>query len=766
MWKIEKLPASINLGNQIENDTKIIQIDVSAWNTLYPGCAYHITAMRPGDTGNWPVTGVTHADGVLTWAVPNTVTSVPGQGSLVIHCTLDGKEKNTGSCWYSVGPGHAAMGDAPDPVADWIDDATSKLAEVDHFVDETIDATEAANAAALRAENGEDDRERAEGLRVIAEQGRNDAYGIAESARDGLYESAEIARDELFESAETTRNTQSGEATDRANAIAGTLEGIAPLWDDVGISVSALGEGAAPTASITQDETGTSISLGIPKGDTGAQGIQGLKGDTGPAGPQGPVGPQGIQGIQGEKGDGYKPTGQYLSNVQYEYLNVVTDGGSSYAYIYPTPAAGVSLTDTSHWQQIAEKGDRVELTGPWNELTTYSYYQSAEFYGSSYIYINPTPSAGHAPLDTNYWMLWAARGEQFVDTENLTWKGVQDVVRQGLGPAAFPVGSQLQTAHTAYTSIIWDVVAHDYDDDPDGFMPHSMTLLMQRVIYGRQLDNTEALYACAAELPAGTYNFALPAGYDEANGGGLTYQFTLSNAVPAGGVIMFPWGFNVQASTIQISSYPTQISTSAIESVAVTAGSDGTALGTADGLTANMNHAQRIRYGSNNWNQSAVRQWLNSAAEANAWWTPQTIFDRPPTYANVAGFLNGLDADFVAVLGETDHVTVNNTVTDGGSVTPSYVTRDKIYLPSRTEIFRSNEVGGAPEGEQYPFYVGSVDADRIKYDISSPAAARQWWMRSPYVSTAGNARHVNTSGALSSGYARVGLGAAAACVIL
>ena len=120
MFLIDKLPSSLNLGNQIENETKIIQIDVSAWDALYPGCAYHITAMRPGDTDNWPVTGVSHADGVLTWAVPNTVTSVPGQGSLVIHCTLDGKEKNTGSCWYFVGPGHAAMGEAPDVIADYV----------------------------------------------------------------------------------------------------------------------------------------------------------------------------------------------------------------------------------------------------------------------------------------------------------------------------------------------------------------------------------------------------------------------------------------------------------------------------------------------------------------------------------------------------------------------------------------------------------------------------------------------------------------------
>ena len=455
-----------------------------------------------------------------------------------------------------------------------------------------------------------------------------------------------------------------------------------------------------------------------------------------------------IPAIQGASAYEQAQLGGYTGTLEdfYEALNV---NGVNAAAQSATDAANLIL---DAWE------------GSWNAETEYRYFKMVEYFGSSYVYINPIPSTGNAPTNETYWQLLAQAGGQFVDTEKLTWKGVQDVVRQGLGPVAFPVGSQLQTAHTAYTSIVWDVVAHDYDDDPDGFMPHSMTLLMQRVINNRQFDNIEALCACAAELPAGTYNFALPAGYDAAYGGGLTYQFTLSKAVPAGGVIMFPWGYNVQASTIQIRSYLTQISTSAIESVAVTAGSGGTALGTADGLTASMNHAQRIRYGSNNWNQSAVRQWLNSAAAANAWWTPQTIFDRPPTYANVAGFLNGLDADFVAILGETDHVTVNNTVTDGA--TPSYVTRDKIYLPSRTEIFGSNEVGGTPEGEQYPFYVGSDGADKIKYDISSPATARLWWMRSPLVSDAYHARSVTTSGALAGSLAYGGLGAAAACVIL
>ena len=150
--KITEMPSSINLGHKKENDTGIIQIDVSEWDALYPGCVYHITVQRPNETGNWPATGVTHADGVLTWLVPNIVTSIDGQGSLVIHCTIGGKEKNTGSCWYFVGAGHDAMGEAPDPVADWIEDATSKLAEVDPALGLAAAATLAANTAAGRAD--------------------------------------------------------------------------------------------------------------------------------------------------------------------------------------------------------------------------------------------------------------------------------------------------------------------------------------------------------------------------------------------------------------------------------------------------------------------------------------------------------------------------------------------------------------------------------------------------------------------------------------
>lgn len=136
--------------------------------------------------------------------------------------------------------------------------------------------------------------------------------------------------------------------------------------------------------------------------------------------------------------------------------------------------------------------------------------------------------------------------------------------------------------------------------------------------------------------------------------------------------------------------------------VGVTEGTGGTSLGTADGKATNMNHSHRIRYGSNNWVESAMRQYLNSDKAAGSVWTPQTKFDRHPSWnASTAGFMNGLDADFLAVIGKTTKVTCRNTVTDGGG---SDITKDKFFLLSRREVFAGNEVSNVTEGEPYPFY--------------------------------------------------------------
>ena len=346
-----------------------------------------------------------------------------------------------------------------------------------------------------------------------------------------------------------------------------------------------------------------------------------------------------------------------------------------------------------------------------------------------------------------------------------SFQDVRQIVAQGFGQQAFPVGSQLVANHATLGEVIFDVTAHNHHKAPGSADAPTMTLMMHACINDRMVDNTEALYYCATALAAGTYHFTLLADYDTTYGGGKTLQFVLSQSVPAGGVLMFPWAYNTQSTDTKVSSYASRESTTAIESVSVVEGSGGTSLGTADGTTANMNHTHRIRYGSNNWRESAVRQWLNSAAAANEWWHPQTIFDRPPSYANQPGFLAGFDDDFINAVGLVDVTTAYNTVYEvDGSTGGSYTTRDKFFLPSMVEVGLGNNDSVA-EGSVMEYFNGATDTDRIKYDIAAPTTARYWWLRSPNPWSGNYVRHVTPSGALHNGHAYNGDAVAAACVI-
>lgn len=346
-----------------------------------------------------------------------------------------------------------------------------------------------------------------------------------------------------------------------------------------------------------------------------------------------------------------------------------------------------------------------------------------------------------------------------------SFQDVKQIVAQGFGQQAFPTGAQLIAPHATLGEVIFDVTAHNHHKAPGSADAPTMTLMMHACINGRMVDNSEALYYCATALAAGTYHFTLLADYDTTYGGGKSLQFVLSQSVPAGGVLMFPWAYNTQSTDTKVSSYASRESTTPIESVSVVEGSGGTNLGTADGTSANMNHSHRIRYGSNNWKESAVRQWLNSAAAANEWWHPQTIFDRPPSYANQPGFLAGFDDNFINAVGLVDVTTAYNTVYEAdGSTGGSYTTRDKFFLPSMVEVGLGNNDSVA-EGSVMEYFNGATDTDRIKYDIAAPTTARYWWLRSPGPWNGYGVRIVTPSGALHSGHADNGHAVAAACVI-
>ena len=346
-----------------------------------------------------------------------------------------------------------------------------------------------------------------------------------------------------------------------------------------------------------------------------------------------------------------------------------------------------------------------------------------------------------------------------------SWKDIQAIVRLGLASKVFHIGDQL-VCNKGNTQLVWDIIGFDHDIPADAQFKHSMTIQLHDLLpSAMQFDGTEALFYCEIELAAGTYHFTLLAGYDTAYGGGKSYQFTLTKAVPAGGVIMFPWSYQKQASTVLVSTYESRTATTAIESVAVTEGTGGTALDT----LGECNHTHRIRYGSNNWKQSAMRQFLNSKGAAGTYWTPQTNFDRPPTWdASTAGFLSDLDEDFLEVVGEVTKRTVLNTVCDGGGYEDL---TERFFLISRSEAYAGNE-NSIEEGTPYEYYsLGSDlsaagtgdDSNRIKYRAGS---ATYWWLRSPHSGYGDRVRPLYPSGFLGSYTATSSYGVAPACNII
>lgn len=316
--------------------------------------------------------------------------------------------------------------------------------------------------------------------------------------------------------------------------------------------------------------------------------------------------------------------------------------------------------------------------------------------------------------------------------KTLYYGDIQRIVRQGLADSVFAIGDQI-TVDRSGTALVFDVIGIDYDVPADGIHTHSMTLCLHDCLPPIQWDAREAMCCCETGLAAGTYHFSLPSSYEVVDGGGKTLQFTLTQPVPEGGQIVTAWEPGVQSTTATISTFASAEATEPIESnIPVIEGRGGSDLGTVpDGVvTGNLNDVTRMRFGSNNWVCSGIRQWLNSDA-ASGWWSPQTVFDRPIS-TPTEGFLYGLDSAFVACLGTVRKRTVLCTTTDGGG----YVDTDElIFLPSKTEmcghidggVYETPVTADGAKTTRYPQFMRQ--RDRRKYLSGNPCI---WWTRSGY----------------------------------
>lgn len=305
---------------------------------------------------------------------------------------------------------------------------------------------------------------------------------------------------------------------------------------------------------------------------------------------------------------------------------------------------------------------------------------------------------------------------------------------------------------------------------------------------------SQLLYYAKDGLPAGKYRLTLDhGGYNGSTAQDGTYMFTLTQPIPAGGGLRHS-AIGVHNATLTqalitggtFTTYGVQPERTELEKGIATAlwdNSDCVDLGVftdkertyyvedasivigGTTYTGKRNFCGRQAYGSNRWRDSAHRQWLNSDAPAvpsgdsavSYWWKPATVFDRVPSGAKKAGFLYGLDPDFVKSLGEVEVKTKLHGADKVNEVDHD-ITLDRVFFQSQTDVFG----GTSSEGSQLEYWKDATNADRIKYHNDT---ARYWWLRTPYSAYAGYVCNVHTSGVLSHNIALSNFGVVPACCI-
>lgn len=336
-------------------------------------------------------------------------------------------------------------------------------------------------------------------------------------------------------------------------------------------------------------------------------------------------------------------------------------------------------------------------------------------------------------------------------------------VENGGGQEVYPEGTVFYTEKDTY-QYPWAVMHHGIDTDGEPYMD-------VRVIKGidsLMFDNYEAIKYVRNGLAAGKYYITLPVAYGKTAAG--NYTFTLTEDIPAGGRITgFVRASDVDADGTELNVFDTPNSKTASQTVTVTKGTQGTFLGSlqiAGDAENDMNSIQRCGYGSGNYAQSNIRQYLNSSAAAGSIWTPSNIYDQPPSYVDsTPGFMAKLPDEFLDIVCPVEFKVETNNVFEVDYETGTFYTlKDKFWLPSRMHIFGSNEVSSIDTGDVlWNYYKDATNEDRIMYNKNGGAVFQR--LRAPFVGSAHHTRFVTASGAMYSNGAFLALAVAPACRI-
>lgn len=359
-------------------------------------------------------------------------------------------------------------------------------------------------------------------------------------------------------------------------------------------------------------------------------------------------------------------------------------------------------------------------------------------------------------------------------TQDKTWATVLALIEQGKFGDVYPVGTTFYTPfhyNNQTYQFPWQVADTSREVTyPDG-SKHVRPILQALYLIPQQVQFSQyrAFLKCPQGLAAGTYNIT----FGQAWGNNLTvdhlnWNFTLTKAVPSGGRIA---GFRdlqdsiTSADNLKIRVMDAEGKT-VLENVTATEGTaeGGTNLGTL-GYTVrngNLSSMQEAFYGYNEYHYSAYKQFLDSAAPKNEWWTATDGWDcAPDALATYDGFLSCFDEEFVSILKTVQVKTAKNTV-QGSAYDTDYL---RCFMPSLEEMYITPQTSGV-EGAYLPLnkdYVGkdspnglwseNANTGLIKYDLISKQAS--WYrLRSCNRGYAYSAWYVYGSGGVSYSLAR------------
>ena len=373
-----------------------------------------------------------------------------------------------------------------------------------------------------------------------------------------------------------------------------------------------------------------------------------------------------------------------------------------------------------------------------------------------------------------------------VDITN--YRHIQRIVQLGLAKEYFQIGDQITTTwsiggETEY-GMPWDVVDFGPVTDPDGVVhENAMWLESHYALPIMRFDQSEAFYVALEEMPAGTYHFSFNETITSIIPANTPIMFTLTKAVPSGGMLILGTGVNDVAplsapmTDWRVRVYANGAQADPDEVVEVSQGDDGTDLGIISINTPygqyGLNNTYRL-YGYNRWSQSAIRQWLNSDKPAGEWWKQQNPFDRGPEQrTTIRGFMACLPAEFLTIVKPVKVATALNTLSDkvfGESET----TIDRFFLASLEQEYVAPRWHG--EGKAFKYWVdrlgmehktGSANkrAEHIRYIITNYSYATNVRFRSATIDRPSSVYRVGPDGTVSSPFACNAYGSCPCCVI-